>query len=37
MHLTLVGKDPDSNLDLCRASFEAVWALSIPHREYQPV
>ncbi|WP_300614559.1 DUF6879 family protein [Trebonia sp.] len=24
-------------LDLCRASFEAVWALSIPHREYQPV
>jgi hypothetical protein len=20
----------------CRASFEAVWALSIPHREYTP-
>jgi hypothetical protein len=22
---------------LCRDSFEAVWALSTPHREYQPV
>lgn len=28
--------DPDV-LKLCRSAFGAVWALSIPHREYQPV
>jgi hypothetical protein len=27
--------DP-SALDLCRRAFEAVWELSIPHREYKP-
>jgi hypothetical protein len=26
-----------ADLRLCRSSFEAVWKLSIPHREYQPV
>lgn len=24
-------------VELCRTSFEQVWALSIPHREYKPV
>jgi hypothetical protein len=28
--------DP-ADIDLCRSAFEAVWKLSIPHREYQPV
>lgn len=28
-------RDPDV-VKLCRESFEAVWALSVPHREYQP-
>jgi hypothetical protein len=28
--------DP-ADLRLCRSSFEAVWKLSIPHREYEPV
>ena len=28
--------DP-ADLQLCRQAFEAVWALAIPHREYQPV
>ena len=27
--------DPDL-IACCRASFEAAWALSIPHREYTP-
>jgi hypothetical protein len=27
--------DPDV-LRLCRSAFEAVWTLSIPHREFQP-
>jgi hypothetical protein len=26
-----------ADLRLCRSSFEAVWKLSIPHREYAPV
>ena len=26
-----------ADLWLCRAAFEAVWKLSIPHREYAPV
>jgi hypothetical protein len=25
------------DLELCRAAFEAVWRLAIPHRAYQPV
>jgi hypothetical protein len=28
--------DP-ADLRLCRSAFEAVWKLSIPHREYAPV
>jgi plastocyanin len=28
-------RDPDVT-KLCRGSFDAVWAVSIPHREYQP-
>jgi Family of unknown function (DUF6879) len=28
--------DP-ADLKLCASAFEAVWQLSIPHREYQPV
>jgi hypothetical protein len=32
----LSSSDP-ADLRLCRSSFEAVWKLSIPHREYQPV
>jgi hypothetical protein len=26
-----------ADLQLCRSAFDAVWALSIPHREYAPV
>jgi len=26
-----------ADLGLCRSAFQAVWALSIPHRDYQPV
>jgi hypothetical protein len=32
----LSSADP-ADLRLCRSSFEAVWKLSIPHREYAPV
>lgn len=28
--------DP-ADIHLCRSAFEAVWELSIPHREYRPV
>ena len=28
--------DP-ADLRLCRSAFEAVWELSVPHREYRPV
>ncbi len=28
--------DP-ADLRLCRSAFEAIWKLSIPHREYAPV
>jgi hypothetical protein len=28
--------DPDV-VDLCRSAFDAVWAFSIAHREYQPI
>jgi hypothetical protein len=28
--------DP-GHIELCRSSFEAVWKLAIPHREYAPV
>jgi hypothetical protein len=46
MRLRFVGKDPESNpagsadsadIRLCRSAFEAVWKLSIPHRDYAPV
>ena len=26
-----------ADIRLCRSAFEAVWKLSIPHREYVPV
>ena len=26
-----------ADIRLCRSAFEAVWKLSIPHREYKPV
>ncbi|MGI5145981.1 DUF6879 family protein [Plantactinospora sp. CA-294935] len=26
-----------ADLRLCRSAFEAVWQLSIPHRDYQPI
>lgn len=29
--------DDPADLSLCRSAFEAVWKLSIPHRDYQPV
>lgn len=32
----LISKD-QSDLRLCRAAFDAVWQLSIPHSEYQPL
>lgn len=32
----LSSADP-TDLRLCRSAFEAVWQLSIPHREYAPV
>ena len=28
--------DP-ADVQLCRSAFDAVWRLSIPHHEYQPV
>jgi hypothetical protein len=34
-----IGKVASTDQDairLCRDSFEAVWKLSIPHRDYQP-
>ena len=33
---TLSSSEP-ADLRLCRSAFEAVWKLSIPHREYVPV
>jgi hypothetical protein len=32
----LSSADP-ADIRLCRSAFEAVWKLSIPHREYKPV
>lgn len=32
----LTSTDP-ADISLCRSAFEAVWKVSIPHREYQPV
>jgi hypothetical protein len=32
----VVSTDP-ADLRLCRSAFEAVWKLSIPHRDYQPL
>ena len=32
----LSSSDP-ADLRLCRSAFDAVWELSIPHREYEPV
>jgi len=41
MRLTFIGKDLESNPTgsptVYRSSFEAVWKLSIPHREYEPI
>lgn len=32
----VVSTEP-ADITLCRSAFEAVWRLSVPHREYQPV
>lgn len=32
----VMSTDP-ANLRLCRSAFEAVWKLSIPHRDYRPL
>ena len=32
-----LGSDDRAVLRLCRSAFDAVWKLSIPHREYGPV
>jgi hypothetical protein len=32
-----VGSDDPAIIRLCRSAFEAVWKLSVPHREYAPV
>ena len=32
----VVSSDP-ADIRLCRSSFEAVWMLAIPHRDYRPV
>jgi hypothetical protein len=32
-----LGSDDPAVVRLCRSAFEAVWKLSIPHREYAPV
>jgi hypothetical protein len=32
----VTSSDPD-DIALCRQAFEAVWRLSIPHRDYQPI
>jgi len=33
----MLKSDEPADLRLCRSAFEAVWDLSIPHREYAPV
>lgn len=33
----MLGSSDPADLRLCRSAFEAVWRLSIPHSEYQPV
>jgi hypothetical protein len=32
----ITSTDP-ADIQLCQSSFEAVWKLSVPHREYKPV
>jgi len=32
-----LGSADPADIRLCRSAFEAVWKLSIPHREYAPV
>jgi hypothetical protein len=32
-----LGSADPANIRLCRSAFEAVWKLSIPHRDYAPV
>jgi len=32
-----LGSDDPAVIRLCRSAFEAVWKLSVPHREYAPV
>ncbi len=32
-----LGSADPADLRLCRSAFEAVWELSVPHREYKPV
>jgi hypothetical protein len=32
-----LGSEDPADLRLCRSAFEAVWKLSIPHRDYAPV
>lgn len=33
----MVASTDPGDVQLCRTAFDAVWALAIPHRDYQPV
>ena len=32
-----LGSSDPADIELCRSSFEGIWAMSIPHREYHPI
>ncbi|MEV5967787.1 DUF6879 family protein [Kribbella sp. NPDC051952] len=36
LNTSLETSTKQDDLDLCRAAFDEVWALGIPHREYKP-
>jgi hypothetical protein len=37
LNADMVTSTDPADIELCRSAFEAVWKLSIAHREYQPV
>jgi hypothetical protein len=37
LNIAMTTSTNPSDVELCRTAFEKVWALSIPHGEYQPV
>ncbi|MGW4462041.1 DUF6879 family protein [Micromonospora sp. NPDC004704] len=37
LNADMVSSTDPATLELCRSAFEAVWQMSIPHRDYQPV